>query len=66
MTRERFSASLRYLGCNLESGWQLLGISRSTIYRISRGTTEVPETVVKLLDMYERHGVPPEHREPQE
>ena len=36
----------------------LLGIARSTVYRIANGSSEVPEVVVKLLDMYQRHGVP--------
>jgi hypothetical protein len=39
---------------------ELLGISRSTSFRIVNGTSKVPPIVVKLLGMYERYGVPEE------
>lgn len=62
ITRERFLAGLERLGYNVSTGHRLLGISRTSMYRIARGTAEVPLVVVKLMDMYERHGIPEEHR----
>ena len=60
--KERFIQLIEGMGYNISRAHLLLGISRSTAYRISRGTAEVPETVVRLLDMYARFGVPPEHK----
>ena len=62
MDRERFIASLAQLGFNLSTGHKLLGIGRETVYRIGRGTSKVPPVVVRLMDMYERFGVPEEHK----
>jgi hypothetical protein len=36
-------------------------MGRSTIYRMSNGTSAVPVVVAKLMDMYEKHGIPEEH-----
>jgi hypothetical protein len=63
MTRERFIAGLERLGHNISTGHRLLGIGRATMYRISRGTSEVPPVVQRLMDMYEKFGVPEEHRQ---
>ena len=63
ITRERFLAGLERLGYNASTAHRLLGYSRTSIYRIARGQAEVPVVVMKLLDMYERHGVPEEHRQ---
>jgi len=63
ITRERFLEGLKALGYNVSTGHRLLGVSRSTMYRISRGTTPVPPVAVKLMDMYERHGIPEEHKQ---
>jgi len=63
ISRERFLAGLERLGYNVSTGHRLLGISRTSMYRIARGTAPVPPVVVKLMDMYERHGVPEEHRQ---
>jgi len=62
ISKERFTEIIEGMGYNISTVHRLLGISRSTAYRISRGTAEVPETVVRLLDMYARFGVPPEHK----
>lgn len=58
---DRFLASITKLGFNVSTADRLLGIGRTSIYRIARGG-EVPEVVQRLLDMYERHGIPEEHR----
>lgn len=61
MTKQRFIAGLERLGFNISTADQLLGMSRSTMYRIARGETEVPEVAARLMDMYEKFGVPEEH-----
>jgi transcriptional regulator with XRE-family HTH domain len=61
MTQERFFAGLKRLGYTAHNGERLIGLSRSTLYRILAGRAEVPMVAVKLLDMYERFGVPEEH-----
>jgi hypothetical protein len=33
------------------------------VFKIIAGNTEVPLVVQHLLDMYERHGIPDEHKE---
>jgi len=33
------------------------------MYRIARGTAPVPLVAIKLMDMYERHGIPEEHKQ---
>jgi len=62
ISKERFTEIIEGMGYNISTVHRLLGISRSTAYRISRGTAEVPETVVRLLDMYARFGIPEEHK----
>lgn len=62
MTKERFVLGLAGLGYNVSTAHRLLGMGRSTIYRMSKGTSVVPEVVAKLMDMYEKHGIPEEHR----
>ena len=64
MTKERFIAGLAKLGYNISTADRLLGIGRTSVYRISKGGAEVPMVVMKLLDMYERHGIPEEHKQP--
>ena len=64
MTKERFIASLAQLGYNVSTADRLLGIGRTSVYRISKGGAAVPMVVMKLLDMYERHGIPEEHKQP--
>jgi len=63
MSKERFKAGLAALGYNISTANQLLGIGRTSIYRISKGRAAVPMVVMKLLDMYERHGIPEEHKQ---
>ena len=63
MTKERFTVGLKALGFNINNGERLLGVSRTSLYRIARGTAEVPMVVAKLMGMYERHGIPEEHRQ---
>jgi transcriptional regulator of acetoin/glycerol metabolism len=62
MSKERFVQGLARLGYNVSTAHRLLGIGRTTIYRMSKGTSAVPEVVCRLIDMYERFGVPPEHK----
>jgi hypothetical protein len=58
MTPERFVAKLEKLGYTPHNAHELLGIGRRTAFRYAGGDTEIPEVVIKLLDMYDRHGVP--------
>jgi hypothetical protein len=58
MTPERFVAKLKKLGYRPHNAHELLGIARSTVFRIINGSSEVPRVVEKLIDMYERYGVP--------
>lgn len=62
MTKERFIAGIERLGYNVNTANRLLGIGRSTIYRMSKGQAEVPAVVMRLMDMYERFGIPKEHK----
>jgi hypothetical protein len=58
MTRKQFEIALVALDCSKNGASDLLGIARSTVYRILAGDTDVPLYVEKLIDMYLRHGVP--------
>ena len=58
MTTRNFIAALKRLGYTPHNAHELLGIARSTVFRIVNGTSRVPPVVEKLLAMYERHGVP--------
>ena len=60
--KERFTQIIEGMGYNISTVHRLLGISRSTAYRIARGTSPVPEVAVRLLDMYARFGIPEEHK----
>lgn len=62
MTKERLIAGLKRLGYNVSTAHQILGVGRSTIYRMADGTSEVPEVVARLMDMYEKFGIPEEHQ----
>jgi len=62
MSRERFLAGLAGLGHNVNTANQLLGIGRSTIYRMASGQAVVPPVIARLMDMYERYGIPKEHQ----
>jgi hypothetical protein len=59
---DRFLASITRLGFNVSTADRVLGIGRTSIYRIARGQAAVPPVVARLLDMYERFGIPEEHR----
>ena len=61
-TKERFIAGVARLGYNISTAHRLLGMGRSTIYRMADGSSKVPDIIWRLLDMYERHGIPNEHR----
>jgi predicted transcriptional regulator len=63
ITREQFLQTIAGLGYSVSTANRILGIARSTVYRINRGTSEVPEVVARLLDMYIRYGIPEEHRQ---
>lgn len=58
MTSKNFIAAIHRLGYTPHNAHQLLGIARSTVFRICNGSSKVPAVVAKLLVMYERHGVP--------
>jgi transcriptional regulator with XRE-family HTH domain len=36
----------------------LLGVSAASVYRYANGRAVIPPVVIKLIDMYERYGVP--------
>ena len=61
MSKERFLAGLDRLGHNVSTAHRLLGCGRSTIYRMANGQAVVPGVVMRLMDMYERFGIPEEH-----
>jgi hypothetical protein len=58
MTGATFVRKLKALGHTPHNAHELLGISRSAAYKYAADEAEVPTVVQKLLDMYERHGVP--------
>jgi hypothetical protein len=62
MSKRDFLAALARLGYTPHNAHELLGIARSTVFRIAAGQSKVPAVVAKLLDMYERHGVPGEKK----
>ena len=61
MSKERFLAGIAALGHNINTANQILGVGRSTIYRMASGRAAVPAVIARLMDMYERFGIPPEH-----
>lgn len=61
MTRSAFLFALSKLGYSPHNAHQILGIGRSTVFRISAGQSKVPPAVVRLIDMYLRYGVPKDH-----
>lgn len=63
MDSQQFQAELTQLGVNASTAHRLLGISRASVYRIAAGRIPVPGVVIRLLDMYRRHGVPDGHRQ---
>jgi hypothetical protein len=62
MTTKQFTMAIKRLGYTPHNAHELLGIARSTVFRIIAGESKVPPAVEKLIDMYERHGVPHPHR----
>lgn len=63
MHARTFAAKLKQLGLRPHDAHEVLGIARSTVFRIIAGSSEVPLVVVRLLDMYERFGIPDAHKE---
>jgi len=59
MTKNQFLKAIAELGYTPHNAHELLGIGRTTVFRIARGASRVPPIVQKLLDMYLRHGIPP-------
>lgn len=53
-----FVAAIRRLGYTPHNAHELLGIARSTVFKICNGSSKVPPVVERLLYMYERHGIP--------
>jgi hypothetical protein len=62
MDAATFVSRLAALGFNVSTAHKLLGMGRSTIYRMSKGQAEVPEVVARLMDMYEWFGIPEKHQ----
>lgn len=62
MTGQRLSQGLTALGYTVSNGDTLLGVARRSLYRMCKGDAPIPVNVAKLLDMYERHGIPEEHK----
>lgn len=58
MTAADYSAALKRLGLDTKQAASAIGVSRSQSDRYLAGTTEVPATVVKLLNCYLRYGPP--------
>jgi hypothetical protein len=58
MSKRDFIAAIRRLGYTPHNAHELLGIARSTVFKIAAGQTKVPAVVEKLLYMFEHHGVP--------
>ena len=58
MSKRDFLAALHRLGYTAHNAHELLGIGRSTVFRIVNGESKVPAVVEKLLYMFEHHGVP--------
>ena len=62
MSKDRFLGGIAALGHNVNTANRILGVGRSTIYRMATGKAVVPPVIARLMDMYERHGIPPEHQ----
>jgi hypothetical protein len=60
MTPETFVSKLNKLGYTPHNADDLLGIGRSSAFKYASGESEIPEIAVKLLEMYERYGIPKE------
>jgi len=58
MTPETFVRKLAKFGYTPHNAHKLLGISRRSVFRYAFGDAEVPEIVIRLLKMYELHGIP--------
>jgi len=58
-----FATKLKQLGLRPHDAHLTLGIARSSVFKIVAGDAEVPLVVARLIDMYERHGIPDEHKE---
>ena len=56
-----FVRRLKQLGFTPHNAGLLLGIGRSSAYKYANGVSEIPAYIVKLLDMYERYGIPEGH-----
>jgi len=62
MTPETFVRKLAKFGYTPHNAHELLGVGRRSVFRYASGDTEVPEIVIRLLRMYELHGVPADIR----
>lgn len=63
MHARTFATKLKQLGLRAHDAHLTLGIARSSVFKIIAGEAEVPVVLQHLLDMYERHGIPDEHKE---
>ncbi|HEX3412858.1 MAG TPA: hypothetical protein VHT00_14155 [Stellaceae bacterium] len=64
MKVSEFLARVERLGFKPHGAHELLGVARSTVFRIASGATKVPLTVERLIEMYERYGIPDDHMPP--
>ena len=63
MTYTQFRRALLQLGIDSQSAAaRVLGVSRKTIIRYWHSRNGIPESVVRLIDMYKRHGIPQEYQ----
>lgn len=58
MTKETFVKVLKKLGHTPYSSHDDLGLSLRQAMRYAAGDQPIPGPVAKLLDMYQRHGIP--------
>jgi hypothetical protein len=58
MTTEDYTAAVKKLGLDTVRAASALGVSRSQAFRYLRGDSEIPGSVVKLLNLYLRYGSP--------
>jgi transcriptional regulator with XRE-family HTH domain len=62
MTMKQYLAALKSLGLTVagQRTADVLGLSVRQVQRFASGESEIPGSVAKLLEAYQRHGLPPE------
>jgi hypothetical protein len=64
MRVSEFLARVERLGFKPHTAWEVLGVARSTVFRIASGASKVPGCLERLIEMYERYGIPDDHMPP--